>query len=172
MKKLDKCPCDCHKEGFLSCIKCLCLTKKLFKHKECKTCGLLKTTIDSLKPGDKWFHCVEGRSDHDFGDEKEILPCPHGRLPMNGQDGWKHCPHCLGLSSLSPSPAYVADFLDEEGEFENLFPRHTQIQKQFISALLAKNRNQIKTDLLKIADAGEFENMRREIERYFTSDKH
>lgn len=26
-------------------------------------------------------------------------PCPHGRLPMNGQDGWKHCPHCLGLNT-------------------------------------------------------------------------
>ncbi len=31
---------------------------------------------------------------------KEPLPCPHGRLPNNGQDGWKHCPHCLGVNNL------------------------------------------------------------------------
>lgn len=27
------------------------------------------------------------------------LPCPHGREPMNGQHGYLHCPHCLGINS-------------------------------------------------------------------------
>ena len=25
--------------------------------------------------------------------------CPHGRPPMNGVDGWRHCPHCLGINN-------------------------------------------------------------------------
>ncbi len=35
--------------------------------------------------------------------DKELggFPCPHGRLPSNGEDGWKHCPHCLGLNSVA-----------------------------------------------------------------------
>lgn len=28
------------------------------------------------------------------------LPCPHMRMPMNGQDGWRHCPHCLGINNI------------------------------------------------------------------------
>lgn len=29
------------------------------------------------------------------------LPCPHGRNPIGNQDGWKHCPHCLGLNNTA-----------------------------------------------------------------------
>lgn len=36
--------------------------------------------------------------------EREPLPCPHGRLPMGGQDGWKHCPHCLGINRINTAP--------------------------------------------------------------------
>jgi hypothetical protein len=29
------------------------------------------------------------------------LPCPHGRQPMGGYHGWRHCPHCLGTNNLN-----------------------------------------------------------------------
>lgn len=34
--------------------------------------------------------------------KKEPLPCPHGREPMGGENGWKHCPHCLGVNTPPP----------------------------------------------------------------------
>lgn len=33
--------------------------------------------------------------------QKQIVMCPHGRM---GVEGWKSCPHCLGLGALSPKP--------------------------------------------------------------------
>ena len=34
-------------------------------------------------------------------DNKKIgFPCPHGRMPIGGSDGWKHCPWCLGLNNI------------------------------------------------------------------------
>lgn len=32
------------------------------------------------------------------------LPCPHGRMPSGDVDGWKHCPHCLGINSIKTAP--------------------------------------------------------------------
>lgn len=32
--------------------------------------------------------------------ENKPLPCPHGRQPRNGYDGWRSCPHCLGLNNI------------------------------------------------------------------------
>ena len=35
----------------------------------------------------------------DFFEPKEKgYPCPHGRYPIAGEDGWKRCPNCLGLN--------------------------------------------------------------------------
>mgnify|MGYP001601062567 FL=1 len=43
--------------------------------------------------------CPEG-SDRRFCLGKDDgFPCPHGRMPMDGFDGWRHCPHCLGLNA-------------------------------------------------------------------------
>ncbi len=28
---------------------------------------------------------------------RRALPCPHGRFPMGKKDGFKRCPHCLGV---------------------------------------------------------------------------
>ena len=34
--------------------------------------------------------------------KKVGLPCPHGRLPNGEVDGWRNCPHCLGLNNIIP----------------------------------------------------------------------
>ena len=129
---------------------------------ECKACGLLKSTIDSLHPEQRWYYCIDGRADHDFGDDFCPMCAPPGELSGDCALDCEHkCHKEFSGETLT----------DWEGEFVNLFPRHTEIQKQFISALLAKTRNRIKTDLLKIADEGEYEDMRREVERYFINDK-
>jgi hypothetical protein len=39
--------------------------------------------------------------------------------------------------------------------------------KTFIKDLLSQSRQEIKKDLLKIADDGEYEDLRREVENYF-----
>lgn len=33
-------------------------------------------------------------------ENKEALPCPHGRLPVNGQHGYHNCPHCNGWNDI------------------------------------------------------------------------
>lgn len=52
-------------------------------------------------------------------DERVALPCPHGRLPIDGVDGWKHCPHCLGINQLkvaTPKPNTTKDEIGEAVE--------------------------------------------------------
>lgn len=29
---------------------------------------------------------------------KASFPCPHGRQPIGDDDGWRHCPWCLGIN--------------------------------------------------------------------------
>jgi hypothetical protein len=44
--------------------------------------------------------------------EKKPLPCPHGRAPMHGLDGWRHCPHCLGINN--PNPLSPEDWIESD----------------------------------------------------------
>src|SRR3990167_1164596 len=42
----------------------------------------------------------------------EAKPCPHGREPL---DGWRHCPHCLGLNAKDEN---VLKIIPEEPPLE------------------------------------------------------
>lgn len=41
-------------------------------------------------------------------------------MPMNNEDGWKHCPHCLGLNiPVGPGEAFLINFEKEDnGEYK------------------------------------------------------
>ena len=55
----------------------------------------------------------------------------------------------------------------EIGDYCACDENHQEKLTSFIYSLLAAQRKEIKTDLLKIADEGEYEDLRREVERYF-----
>lgn len=49
-----------------------------------------------------WYECAKCGKSCDIAppqSSSKPLPCPHGRLPIGESDGWKHCPHCLGLNN-------------------------------------------------------------------------
>lgn len=43
--------------------------------------------------------------------------------------------------------------------------------RAFLAKAIAEERGKVKADLLKIADAGEYEDLRREVESYFKNSK-
>jgi len=53
----------------------------------------------------------------------------------------------------------------------NTFPekdeQYLNMLKDFLKSSLTQQKEAIKTDLLKVADEGEYEDLRREVERYF-----
>lgn len=73
----------------------------------------MKPNLKGCKPSEDvcLIHCEPLLCRHGCGQAKEhnckdglpltenkLLPCPHGRLPADGEHGWKHCPHCLEIN--------------------------------------------------------------------------
>lgn len=57
-------------------------------------------------------------------------------------------------------------------EFREKFAAHIYGDDwEDMEAFLAETIGEIKSDFIKIADKGEYEDLRREVERYFTDDK-
>ena len=42
--------------------------------------------------------------------KEKVYPCPHGREPMNGQNGYLHCPHCLGVNAPTKKEGWESRF--------------------------------------------------------------
>lgn len=123
--------------------------KEELKNQCCKNC----ICQIECSCGSKGEHCSNPNCPcHQPEPKEKPLPCPHGRIPMGGQDGWKHCPHCLGLNaSVKIEPKNQESW---EKKFKELYDEDGYIEPMiiFIRNLLQETKKALKDKLIGILE--------------------
>ncbi len=98
---------------------------------ECKKCGLLKSTVDSLKEGDKWYKCMQG-SEHDFGTVERIPDETRSTEKLEWQPEEK-TQELMGIFQLERTNAITEMF--DNGYGENCSGTHLYPTSRFFERL-------------------------------------